>query len=69
MDVDTHTHTHTLATHTERFAITFWKGENSSTGETSTNSEDKPQKVLIVASFEGDDEKAQYASFKHIFVK
>ena len=22
--------------------------------------------VLIVASFEGDDEKAQYANFKHI---
>ena len=26
------------------------------------------EKVLIVASFEGDDEKAQYASFKHIFI-
>ena len=34
MDVHTHTHTHThtVATHTERFAITFWKGKNSSKG-------------------------------------
>lgn len=28
----------------------------------------KTQKVLIVASFEGDDEKAQYPSFKHVFI-
>ena len=35
--------------------------------QTSTKTEEKPQKVLIVASFEGDDEKAQYASFqKHL---
>ena len=31
-------------------------------------SEEKAQKVLIVASFEGEDEKAQYTSFKHIFI-
>ena len=31
-------------------------------------SEEKPQKVLIVASFEGDDYKAKYASFKNIFI-
>ena len=30
--------------------------------------EEKPQKVLIIASFEGDDEKAYYASFKHVFI-
>ena len=34
--------------------------------ETSTNSEEKPHKVLIVESFEGDDEKAQY--IKHAFI-
>ena len=28
----------------------------------------KPEKVVIVASFEGDGEKAQYSSFKHIFL-
>ena len=30
--------------------------------------EKKTQKVLIIAFFEGDDEKAQYASFKHIVI-
>ena len=34
------------------------EGKSSSKGLTSTKSEEKPQKVLIVASFEGDDEKA-----------
>ena len=36
--------------------------------QTSTKTEEKPQKVLIAASFEGDDEKAQYASFKNNFI-
>ena len=30
--------------------------------------EEKLQKILIVESFEGDDEKAQYANFKHIYI-
>ena len=35
----------------------------------STKSEEKPPKVLIITYFEGDDEKAQYAIFKHtIFI-
>ena len=59
-----YTHTHTLATHIDRFAITFWKGKNPQ----KEKSEEKSQMVLILASFEGDDEKAQYASFKHIFM-
>ena len=50
---------HSLATNTERFAITFWKERNHQKVETSTNSEEKPQKVLIVESFEGDTEKTQ----------
>ena len=61
-------HTHTLATNTERFAIRFWKEKTHQKVYTSTKSEEKPQKVLIVASFDGDDEKAQYASFKQIFL-
>ena len=28
----------------------------------------KTQKALILASIEGGDEKAQYASFKHVFI-
>ena len=53
-----YTHTHTL-THRERFAITFWKEKNSSKGlNFNKKVKKKPQKVLIVASFEGDDEKA-----------
>ena len=28
----------------------------------------KIHKVLIVESFEGDDEKAQYANIKHVFL-
>ena len=58
--MDVHTHTHNLATHIDRFAITFWKGKTPQ----KEKSEEKPQMVLIVASFQGDDEKAQYASFK-----
>ena len=64
------TQTHTLATNTERFATTFsyvFKGKNQPKVSTSTNSKEKPQKVLITP-FEGNDEKAQYASFKHIFI-
>ena len=35
----------------------------------STKSEEKPQRVVILASLEGNDEKAQYASsFKDIFI-
>ena len=48
-----------LTTHRERFAITFWKGKNSSKGLNFNRNEEKPPKVLIVASFKGDDEKAQ----------
>ena len=60
MDVHTHTHTHThTLTHRERFAITFWKEKNSSKGlNFNKKVKKKPQKVLIVVSFEGDDEKA-----------
>ena len=32
-------------------------------------SEEKPPKVLIVESIEGDDEKEHYANFKHIFIR
>ena len=48
-----------LTTHRERFATTFWKGKNSSKGLNFNKNEEKPQKVLIVASFKEDDEKAQ----------
>ena len=65
----THTHTHnTPATNSKRFAFTFWKRKNSSKGLNLTKSEEHPQKLLIVASFEEDDEKAQYAFFKHILI-
>ena len=54
----THTHTHnTVATHSERLAITFWKG-TIKRFKLQQKVKKKPQKVLIVASFEGDDEKA-----------
>ena len=43
-------------------------GKKSSKGLNFNNSEEKPHKVLIVESFEEDDEKAQYASFKHILI-
>ena len=46
----------------------FSREKNSSKGLNFKKSEEKTLKVLIVASFEGDDEKAQYASFKHIFI-
>ena len=46
----------------------FSKGQNSSKGLNFKKSEEKPLKVLIVESFEGDDEKAHYANFKHIFI-
>ena len=65
------THTHTLATHRERFAITFWKEKISSKGLNFKKKWRKISKVLIVtsfSSFQADDEKAQYASFKHIFI-
>lgn len=48
----------------------FWKRKTHQKVETSTKSEkNKNQKVLIVGSFEGDDEKALYASFQHIFIQ
>ena len=46
----------------------FPREKNLSKGLNFKKSEVKPLKVLIVASFEGEDEKAQYASFKHIFI-
>ena len=46
----------------------FSKGKNSSKGLNLKKSDEKTLKVLIVSSSEGDDEKAQYASFKHIFI-
>ena len=46
----------------------FFKEKNSSKGLKFKKNEEKPLKVPIVASFEGDDEKAQYASFKQTFV-
>ena len=68
--MDVHTHTHTLATRTQRFAITFWKGKNTwKSLKFNKKSEERSQKVLTVASLEGDDEKAQYASFKHVFIQ
>ena len=43
--------------------------EKSSTGlHFNKYSKEKPQKVLILESFEGDNEKVQYANFKHIFI-
>ena len=36
----------------------LWKGKNSSKGLNLNEKWNKPQKVLIIACFEGDDEKA-----------
>ena len=67
--MQTHTHTYSVATDRKRFAITSWKEKKSSKGlYFNKKSEEKLQKILIVESFEGDDEKAQYANFKHIFI-
>ena len=46
----TYTHTHTLATHRERFAITFWKEKISSKGLNFKKKWRKNSKVLIVKS-------------------
>ena len=46
----------------------FSKGKNSSKSLNLKKSVEKTLKVLILASSEGDDEKAQYASFKHIVI-
>ena len=62
-----HTHTHTSHNHTE-ICSRVLEGKNHPKVYTSTNSEEKSHKVLIVESFEGDDEKAQYANFKHVFI-
>ena len=51
-----YTITHTLSTHKHRDLQSRFGREKT---HTSTNSEEKPQKVLIAASFEGHDEKAQ----------
>ena len=67
--MDIHTHTHSkIGTDRDRFAITSWKGEKSSKGLNFNNKWRKTQKVLIIESFEEVNEKAQYASFKHIFI-
>ena len=51
----THTHTHTSYTHTE----IFLEGEKLiKRFKLQQKVKKKPQKVLIIASFEGDDEKA-----------
>ena len=65
--MDEHTHTSYF---TERFAtIKFRQGKNSSKGFNFNKKwRKKPQKVHIVTSIEGDDERAQYASFKHTFI-
>ena len=62
-------YTNTLQPQTLRNAIMFWKGKIIYKFTLQQiNSEEKPHKVLIVESFEGDNEKAQYAYFKHIFI-
>ena len=61
-------YTHTLATNTERFVITFWREKIIHRFKLQQMVKKKTQQVLIAESFEGDDEKTQYASFKHIFI-
>ena len=62
-------HTHTLATSQRDLQqSSFGREKTPQKVSTSTKSEEKPQKVHFVASIEGDDERAQYASFKHIFI-
>ena len=63
MDVNTHTR------YTQRKICNHvLEGKNSSKDMNFKKSEEKAQKVLIVSSFEGEDEKAQYTSLKHIFI-
>ena len=61
--------THTLATSQRDLPQSSYGREKTHQKvSSSTKSEEKPQKVHIVASTEGDDERAQYPSFKHIFI-
>ena len=63
------THTHTLATSQRDLPqSSFDREKTHQKVSTSTKSDEKPQKVHIVASTEGDNERAQYPSFKHIFI-
>jgi len=48
--------------------VIFWGEKTHQKVSTSTKSEENLQKVLIVALFKGDNEKAQYSSFKHILI-
>ena len=60
---------HTLQSHTHRDLQSHFGREQSSKGlNVNKQWSKKPHKVLIVESFEGDDKKAQYANFKHIFI-
>ena len=62
-------HTYTLATSQRDLQqSSFGREETHQKASTSTKSEEKPQKIHIIAPIEGDDAKAQYASFKHIFI-
>ena len=59
MDVHTHTHTHTHTNTQREICNHVLEGKNSSKGlNFNKKVKKKPQKVLIVVSFEGDDEKA-----------
>ena len=60
-------HKHTPATNTQ-ICNHVLEGRNHLQVYTSTNREEKPHKVLIIESFEGNNEKVQYANFKHIFI-
>jgi len=64
MDVHTHTHTQ-LASYTHREICNHVLEGKRLLKRIKL---EKPQKVLNVASFEGDDEKAQYARFKNSFI-
>ena len=63
--MDVHAHS-CLASFTEREICNHFGREK--THQNINKSEEKPQKVLIVASFEGDNERAQYPSLKNIFI-
>ena len=67
--MDVHTHPHSSHKHKEICNHDHvLEGKNSSKGLNFNKSEEQSQKVPIVASFEEDNEKEQYASFKHIFI-
>ena len=60
--------THAPAAHTERSAITFWKGKNLSKGLKFNKKLRKTPKGTHRSIFEWDDENTQCASLKHIFI-